>query len=116
MTSRLANAFMIVLILGAVDVSCASGSRLVSITVTPNPANINVPGSAQLKAIGTFSSGMKEALASADWSSSSQGVTVTSHGLATCSVSGGPAFHVTVTARADSVSGSTTVFCLPPNP
>jgi Bacterial Ig-like domain (group 2) len=119
MTRRLVRALMLVLVLGLAEVSCGggnSGNQLVSITVTPNPATINAPGTLQLKAVGTFSNGMTEVLSSANWTSSSQGVTVNGQGLAACSVSGGPAFQVTVTARADSVSGGTTVNCAPPNP
>ena len=116
MTIRLFGALVLVLIPGLAQVSCGGGSHLVSITITPNPATIAPPGTVSLKAVGTFSSGMTEVLPSANWTSSSQLVTVTSQGLAACSAGAGPAFQVTVTARADSVTGDTTVVCAPPNP
>jgi hypothetical protein len=108
---------MLILILGLAEVSCGGGgNHLVSITVTPNPATINAPGTVQLNAVGNFSNGMTQVLSSANWTSSAQAVTVNGHGLATCSVLVGPAFQVTVTASVQSVSGGATVNCSPPNP
>ena len=117
MTTRFVRALMLALILGLAEVSCGGGeSHLVSIAVTPNPATINAPGTVQLNAVGTFSNGETQVLSSANWTSSSQAVTVNGHGLATCSVSVGPAFQVTVTASADSLSGGATVNCSPSIP
>jgi len=117
MTMRLVGVLMLVLILGLAEVSCGGGGNsLVSITVTPNPATINAPGTIQLNAVGTLSNGMTQVQSSANWTSSSQLITVNGHGLATCSVLAGPAFQATVTASVHSVSGGATVNCLPPGP
>jgi len=117
MTTRFVRTLMLVLILGLAEVSCGGGgNHLVSIAVTPNPATINAPGTVQLNAVGTFNNGETQALSSANWTSSSQVLTVNGNGLATCPVKIGPAFQVTVTARADSLSGSATVTCSPSIP
>ena len=117
MTTQLVRALILVLSLGLAEVNCGGGgNHLVSISVTPNPATINAPGTVQLNAVGTFSNGMTEALPSANWTSSSQGITVNGQGLATCSVSFGPAFQATITASSGSVAGGATVTCSPPNP
>ncbi len=101
--------------------SCgSSNNHLVSIAVTPNPANIASPGSVQLIATGTFSNGNTQVLSSADWTSSSPDITVNGSGLAACSIQGGPVIQATVTASVSqnnsmrTVSGKTTVFCTPP--
>ena len=106
-----------VLLVLTVAVSCGSGNHLVSIAVNPNPATINAPGSIQLKAIGTFSDGTMTVLSSANWtfSSPSDVITVSSSGLATCGVQGGPAAEdATVTASFAGLSSSTMLSCRSP--
>src|SRR5207249_2421133 len=71
-----ALAIVLVLVFAKSSTGCGSGNHLVSIAVTPNPANINAPGSVQLQAISKFSNGTTQVLSSADWTSSSTAVSV----------------------------------------
>jgi len=111
-----ALALMPVLVFAISSAGCGSGNHLVSIAVTPNPANISAPGSVRLQAIGKFSNGTTQVLSSANWTSSSTAVSVSDTGLASCSLGGGPAVQVTITAGVSSIAGSTTLICAPPNP
>ena len=80
---------------------CGSGSHLISVAVSPNPANLNAPQTLQLQAVGTYSDGTTKVLSSAAWtfSSPSPAVTVDGKGLANCLISGGLAATAgTVTA------------------
>ena len=43
---------------------CGTGSHLISVAVSPNPANLNAPQTLQLQAIGTYSDGTNESVAS----------------------------------------------------
>jgi hypothetical protein len=93
---------------------CGNGNHLVSIAVSPNPAELNAPQTLQFQAIGSYSDGTTTVLPSATWtfSSPSPAVTVDSKGLADCRVSGGPASTAgTVTASFAGVSGSAVVSC-----
>jgi hypothetical protein len=117
-----ALALVVVSVFAITSASCGSGNHLVSIAVNPNSSSINAPGSIQLQAIGTFSNGKTSVLSSANWTSSSPAVGVSNTGLATCSLMAGPAVQSTITASVSStdsmgtMSGSGTVFCVPPNP
>ena len=108
---------VVLLVLAVASLSCGSGSHLVSIAVSPNPATINAPGSIQFTAIGSFSDGTMKVLSSANWtfSSPSSEITVSTSGLATCGVQGGPvAEDATVTASIAGLSGSTMLSCNSP--
>ena len=108
---------VVLLVLAVASLSCGGGNHLVSIAVSPNPATIDAPGSIQFTAIGTFSDGTMKVLSSANWtfSSSSSAITVSSSGLATCGVQGGPvAEDATVTASIAGLSGSTMLSCNSP--
>lgn len=103
--------------LAIVSLSCGNGNRLVSIEVTPNPANLSAPQTLQLQAIGRYSDGTTKGLTSVNWtfSSPSPAVTVDSKGMANCQVSGGPAATAgTVTASVAGVSGSALISCSGP--
>jgi hypothetical protein len=103
--------------LAIVCLACGSGNRLVSIAVSPNPANLNAPQTLQLQAIGRYSDGTTKVLTSVSWtlSSPSPAVTVDSKGMADCQVSGGPAATAgTVTASFAGVSGSALISCSGP--
>jgi hypothetical protein len=117
MTSRSILALILILTFSLTAISCGTGNRLVSITVTPNPASLNAPATLQLKAVGTFSNGTTEVLSSANWSltSSVPWITLDKSGLVTCSASGGPAFGgATVTVSFAGLSGSAMVSCQGP--
>jgi hypothetical protein len=97
MTNRSILALILVLTFGALTfglttISCGAGNHLVSIAVSPNPANLNAPSTLQLKAIGKYSNGTTQVLSSATWTLSSPPpfVTLDKSGLVTCSGSGGP--------------------------
>lgn len=97
--------------------SCGAGNHLVSIAVTPNPANLNAPAMLQLKAIGKYSNGTTQELSSATWElvSAPPFVTVNNSGLVTCSFSGGPASGATmVTASFAGVTGNANLICSGP--
>jgi hypothetical protein len=105
------------IVLAVATLSCGLGNPLVSIAVSPNPANISAPGSVQFKAIGTFRDGTSKELPSANWtfSSPSSAITVNGSGLATCGVQGGPvAEDAIVIASVAHVSGSTILLCSSP--
>ena len=117
MTSRSLLALTLVLTFGLTNISCGSGNHLVSVAVTPNPANLNAPATLQLKAVGTFSNGTTEVLSSANWTLSSQVpfITLNESGLVTCSFSGGPVSGATmVTASFAGVTGSANLLCSGP--
>jgi hypothetical protein len=100
-----------------VSLACGSGNRLVSIAVSPDPANLFAPQTLQLQAIGRYSDGTTKVLTSVSWtlSTPSPAVTVDSRGMANCQVSGGPAATAgTVTASFAGVSGSAVVSCSGP--
>jgi hypothetical protein len=110
-------ALTLVLTFGLTNISCGTGNHLVSVAVTPNPANLNAPATLQLKAVGTFSNGTTEVLSSANWTLSSQVpfITLNNSGLVTCSFSGGPVSgDNTVTASFAGVSGSAMLVCSGP--
>ena len=103
--------------LAIISLACGSGNRLVSIAVSPNPANLNAPQTLQLQAVGRYSDGTTKVLTPANWtlSSPSPAVTVDSEGMANCQVSGGPAATAgTVTASFAGVSGSALISCSGP--
>jgi len=107
----------VLLVLAVASLSCGGGNHLVSIAVSPNPATINAPGSLQLQAIGAYSDGTMKVLSSANWtfSSPSLAITVSSSGLVTCGVQGGPVDEAaTVTASFAGLSGSTKLSCSSP--
>lgn len=107
-----------VALLALIAASCgSSGNHLVRIAVSPNPADLSASQSLQLQAVGTYSDGTTKVLSSVAWtfSSPSPAVNVSSRGLATCSVSGGPAATAgTVTASFAGVSGSAVISCSGP--
>jgi hypothetical protein len=75
----------------------------VTVTTATGASTFSVPPSAQLKAVATYNDGTKDVTKSANWSSSSPCVTVSSTGL----VNGlGAASSVTVTALVSGVSSS----------
>jgi len=113
--SSAALAALLVLVMASFG--CGNGSHLVSIAVSPNPADLNAPQTLQLQAIGRYSDGTTKVLPSATWtfSSPSPAVTVDSKGLANCQVSGGPASTGgKVTASFAGVSGSAVISCSGP--
>lgn len=113
--SRAALAALLVFVMASVG--CGNGRHLVSIAVSPNPAELNAPQTLQFQAIGRYSDGTTTVLPSATWtlSSPSPAVTVDVKGLANCQVSGGPASTAgTVTASFAGVSGSALISCSGP--
>ncbi|MGH9711792.1 MAG: InlB B-repeat-containing protein [Candidatus Acidiferrales bacterium] len=84
----------------------STGPTLTSITVTPNPDIVNVGGTNQLTAIGTFSDGSQQDLtATAKWTSLTPTIaTVSTAGLLTGVKAGGP---VTIQAAMSGIVGST---------
>jgi hypothetical protein len=86
--------------------TAGTGPTLVSIAVSPNPDLINVGGTNQFTAIGTFSDQSQQDLTNtATWTSSDATIaTVSSTGLATGVKTGGP---VTIRATQNGVVGST---------
>jgi len=118
MNYRSLLALFLVVAFGLTNISCGAGNHLVSIAVTPNPANIVGPGTLQLKAVGTFSNGTTEVLSSATWTLPSQNpyITLNNSGLATCNWPGGGPVYMgaTVVASFGGVSGSATVGCSGP--
>jgi hypothetical protein len=98
------------------SVGCGLGNRLESISITPNPADLSAPQNLQLQAVGHYTNGTTQVLA-ATWtfSSPSQWVNVSTSGLATCQVSGGPVGTAgIVTATFGHVTGSTVLSCSGP--
>ncbi|MEW6683698.1 MAG: kelch repeat-containing protein [Nitrospirota bacterium] len=80
-------------------------TTLTGITVTPANPTINVGGSQQFTATGSFNDGSTQALTNVLWSSDSAAATITNDGLATGRVAG----SALITATSGSVSGSTTL-------
>jgi hypothetical protein len=117
MTNRSVLALILGLSFGLTNISCGTGNHLVSIAVTPNPANLNAPATLQLKAVGTFSNGTTEVLSSANWALSAEHpfVTLNQSGLVTCLGAGGPVSgSTTVMASFAGVSGSAMLVCSGP--
>lgn len=110
-------ALAVLLTQAILTLACGTGNRLVSIAVSPNPADLSAPQTLQLQAVGRYSDGSTKVLTSVSWtfSSPSPAVTVDGHGIATCQVSGGPAATAgTVTASFAGVSGSALISCSGP--
>jgi len=103
--------------LAIVSLECGSVNRIVSIAVSPNPAELSAPQTLQLQAIGRYSDGTTKVLTSVSWtlSSPSPAVTVDSKGVANCQVSGGASATAgTVTASFAGMSGSAVISCSGP--
>jgi hypothetical protein len=115
--SLAAAALAALLVMAITSLGCGSDNHLVSLSVSPNPVNLNAPQTLQLQAIGAYSDGTTKVLSAATWtlSSPSPAVTVDSKGMANCHVSGGPAATVgTVTASFAGLSGSAQISCSGP--
>jgi hypothetical protein len=92
---------------------------LASITVTPPAPQVAAGGTAQLKAIGTYTDGStKDLTGTATWVSSAPGVATVSAGLVSCSasatLSGSATISATGPTATGTTTGSTTVTCLAP--
>jgi len=106
-----------ILAVSMTTLGCGMGNQLESISITPNPADLNAPQSLQLQAVGHYTNGTTQPLPSASWTftTSSPGVNVTSTGLATCQVYGGPvAAAGIVVATVGHVTGSAIISCSSP--
>jgi len=118
MTNRSILALIVIFTFGLTTISCGAGNHLVSIAVTPNPANIFGPGTLQLKAVGMFSNGTTQVLSSANWALASQPqyITLDKSGLATCTWPGGGPVYMgtTVIATFAGLSGTATLGCSGP--
>jgi hypothetical protein len=82
-------------------------AHLVSISVTPSPASVQVGGTLQLTATGNYSDGSQQNLTSSTtWTSSAPPVaSITSSGLAT----GASVGNTTISAALNPISGSTSI-------
>ena len=92
---------------------------LASINVTPPAPQVAAGGTAQLKAIGTYTDGStKDLTGTATWVSSAPGVATVSAGLVSCSasatLSGSATISATGPTATGTTTGSTTVTCLAP--
>ena len=92
---------------------------LASINVTPPAPQVAAGGTAQLKAIGTYTDGStKDLSATATWVSSAPSVASVSAGLVSCSasatLSGSATISATGPTATGTTTGSTTVTCLAP--
>ena len=92
---------------------------LASINVTPPAPQVAAGGTAQLKAIGTYTDGStKDLSATATWISSAPSVASVSAGLVSCSasatLSGSATISATGPTATGTTTGSTTVTCLAP--
>jgi hypothetical protein len=117
MTNRSIPALILILVFGFTTISCGTGNHLVSIAVTPNPANLNAPATLQLQAVGKYSDGTTQPLSSATWTlvSPPPFVTLDKNGLVTCSGSGGPLSGATMAiASFAGLSGSARLLCSGP--
>jgi hypothetical protein len=117
MTNRSILALILILTFGLPTLSCGAGNHLVSIAVTPNPANLFAPATLQLQAVGKYSNGTTQVLSSATWTlvSPPPFVTLDMNGLVTCSGSGGPVSGQSrVIASFAGLSGSAMLVCSGP--
>jgi hypothetical protein len=117
MTNRPILALILILTFGLATTSCGAGNHLVSIAVTPNPANLNAPATLQLQAVGKYSNGTTQVLSSATWTlvSPPPFVTLDKDGLVTCSGSGGPLSGSTMAiASFAGLSGGAMLVCTGP--
>jgi len=117
MTNRSILALILILAFGLTTISCGAGNHLVSVAVTPNPANLNAPATLQLQAVGKYSNGTTQVLSSATWTLMSPPpfVTLDKNGLVTCSGSGGPVSGQSmVIASFGGLSGSAMLVCTGP--
>jgi Bacterial Ig-like domain (group 2) len=92
---------------------------LASINVTPPAPQVAAGGTAQLKAIGTYTDGStKDLTGTATWVSSAPGVATVSAGLVSCSASATLSGSATISATGPTATGTTTgsatVTCLAP--
>ena len=92
---------------------------LASINVTPPAPQVAAGGTAQLKAIGTYTDGStRDLTGTATWVSSAPGVATVSAGLVSCSasatLSGSATISATGPTATGTTTGSTTVTCLAP--